>query len=147
MRVLLLCAVFVASSHALAGQASRGGDNGVNTWAARSTSGLTLGGTWTGVEDQKTGTVAGTWVLIGPQGRISARGAWSAAKSPSGWTGNWRAAAEGRPGEYSGTWTAGVDVKGTAGFTDLFTRAAQSAVSGTWKTGRQSGAWTIQVNQ
>ena len=148
MRLLLLCAVIAASSHAVdGGQAPRGGSNDVNTWAARTTSGLTFGGTWTAVEDQKAGTVTGTWILIGPQGRISARGAWSAAKSPSGWTGNWRAATEGRQGEYSGTWSAGVDLKATAGFTDLFARAAQSAVSGTWKTGRQSGAWTIQVNQ
>jgi hypothetical protein len=142
----LLCAMLAASSPVHpADQVQRGGQRGANTWAARSSSGLTLGGTWTATEDPKTGTVTGTWTLLNAQGRTTVSGAWSAAKSPSGWTGNWRAAAAGRPGEYSGTWTAAVDLKGGAGFADLFAKAAQSAVSGTWRAGRQSGAWTIRV--
>jgi hypothetical protein len=40
-----------------------------------------------------------------------------------------------------------VDLQGRAGFADLFARAAQAAVSGNWRAGRQSGAWTIQVAQ
>ena len=146
--VLLLCAVLAASTHAdAADQVQGGGRRGANTWAARSSSGLTLGGTWTATEDPKAGTVTGTWTLLDGRGRTTASGVWGAAKSPSGWTGNWRAAAAGRPGEFAGTWTSAVDLKGGAGFADLFARAAQSAVSGTWRAGRQSGAWTIQVAQ
>jgi hypothetical protein len=116
-----------------------------NTWAARSSSGLTLAGTWTATEDPKTGAVTGNWTLIGAQGRVAGRGGWSAVKSPSGWSGGWRAVAVGRSGEYSGTWTARVDLQPTTKLHDLFAKAIETAISGTWQAGRQSGAWTIQA--
>ena len=115
------------------------------SWAARSSSGVTLGGTWTVNEEQKPSAVAGTWTLLDAQGRPVANGGWSATKSATAWTGRWRAAATGRPGEYAGTWTARVDLKASASFTDLFAKAISAAVSGTWSAGAQSGAWTIQV--
>ena len=116
-----------------------------NTWAARSSSGQTFGGTFTATEDAKTGAVSGTWTLLDAQGRSLASGGWSAAKSPTGWSGSWRAVAVGRPGEYAGSWSAKPELKGSATFSDLFAAAAKSAVSGTWRTSGQSGAWTIQV--
>jgi hypothetical protein len=116
-----------------------------NTWAARSSTGQTLAGTWTATADPKTGAVTGTWTLLDAQRRTTARGGWSAAKSPTGWNGSWRAVAEGRAGEYAGTWTASVDLTPTTNLRDLFAIAAKAAVSGTWQAGSQSGAWTIQV--
>jgi hypothetical protein len=121
------------------------GQRRVNTWAARSSTGVTLGGTWTVVEHLKTGGVTGTWTLLDAQGRAVASGGWSAAKSTTGWTGSWRAAATGQRGEYAGTWSAKVDLKPADGFADLFTKAAEAALSGTWRSGSRSGAWTIQV--
>jgi hypothetical protein len=72
-------------------------------------------------------------------------GGWSAAKSPTGWTGAWRAAVSGSKAEYSGTWSADVDLKADAGFADLFKMAVQTVVSGTWRAGGQSGAWSIRA--
>ena len=145
--MLAACLILALAHAAHAGeQASNAlGGRRVNTWAARSSTGLMLGGTWTAAEDEKTGAVTGRWTLLDGQGRTVATGAWSAAKSPSGWTGNWRAAAAGRSGEYSGTWSARVDLKPNAKFADLFAKAIQTAVSGTWRAGGQSGAWTIQA--
>jgi hypothetical protein len=145
--LLAVCLILSAAYAAVAGEQARGnlGGTRVNTWAARSSTGLMLGGTWTAAEDEKTGAVTGTWTLLDAQGRTAARGAWSAAKSPSGWTGNWRAIAEGRSGEYSGTWTARVDLKPAARFADMFAKALESAVSGTFRAGGVSGAWTIQA--
>ena len=117
----------------------------VNTWAARSSTGLTLGGTWTVLEHQKSGAVTGTWALLDAQGRMVASGGWSATKSTTGWTGSWRAAATGQRQEYTGTWTTRVDLKPAAGFADLFAAAVETAASGTWRAGARSGAWTIQV--
>ena len=117
----------------------------VNTWAARSSSGLMVGGTWTVVEPLKAGAVTGTWTLLDAQGRMAASGGWSAAKSTTGWTGNWRAVATGQSAEYAGTWTARVDLKPAAGFADLFAKAVETAVNGTWRAGPRSGAWTIRV--
>ena len=116
-----------------------------NTWSARSTAGLMLGGTWTATPDAATGTVRGTWTLVDAKGLTVARGNWSAAKSTSGWTGSWRAVAAGRPGEYSGTWSTTVTLKADAGFAELFEQAAQAAVSGSWRAGGRSGSWSIRA--
>ena len=123
------------------------GQRRVNTWAARSSTGVTLGGTWTVIEHQKNGAVTGAWTLLDAQGRMVATGGWSAAKSAAGWTGSWRAAAAGQRGDYTGTWTAKVDLKPAGGFADLFAKAVEAAVSGTWRSGPRSGAWTIHVSR
>ena len=103
-----------------------------NTWSARSSTGLTLSGTWT---------------LVDATGKTVTRGGWSAAKSPTGWTGAWRAAVSGSKAEYSGTWSASVNVKGDAHFADLFKMAVQTAVSGNWRAGGHSGVWSIRAFQ
>jgi len=121
------------------------GTAGSGQWSARSSTGLTLGGTWTAVPDAKSGTVTGTWTLVDPQGRTLAGGGWSASKSPDGWTGNWRAANFGTEHEFSGSWRAGVNLKANAGFADLFEKAVQSVVSGSWRYGRHSGSWSIRA--
>jgi hypothetical protein len=145
MLAACLILAVVQTSYAGGQESSSLGGRRVNTWAARSSTGLMLGGTWTATEDAKTGAVTGRWTLLDAKGRAAATGAWSAAKSTSGWTGNWRAAAAGRTGEYSGTWSARVDLKPNAKFADLFARAIQTAVGGTWRAGGQSGSWTIQA--
>ena len=118
---------------------------GPHTWAARSSTGRTLSGTWTFVMDAKTGNVTGTWTVNDANGRTVARGGWSAAKSPKGWTGAWRASVSVSKTEYSGTWGADTDLKPNASFADLFKTAVKSAVSGNWGAGGQSGAWSIRV--
>jgi hypothetical protein len=102
-------------------------------------------GTWTAVSDTTGRTVIGTWTLADAEGRSIANGAWSAAKSPTEWTGAWRAVVAGRAGENSGTWTASVDLKVDGTFADLFAKAAQTVVNGTWRAGSQSGAWAIRA--
>ena len=114
------------------------------SWSAAASGGLTLMGTWTAVLDPA-GTVTGTWVLIDAQGTTRADGGWSAAKSPAGWAGAWRAMVTGRDGEYSGTWTAAVDGKPDARLADLFEKAIQAVVSGNWRVGGRSGAWSIRT--
>ena len=146
--VFLILAGVVHAAQADQQATSALGRQRVNTWAARSSTGMTLGGTWTVTDPQKPGAVTGTWTLLDAQGRVVvATGGWSAAKSASGWTGSWRAAAAGQRGEYTGTWTAKIDLKPAGGFADLFTKAVEAAVSGTWRSGARSGAWTIQAER
>jgi len=140
--IFAICLILSVVLHGAADAQSPRRDN---TWAARSSTGLTVGGTWTVIEQLKTGGITRTWTLLNAQGRIAATGGWSAAKTPGGWTGSWRAATAGRRREYTGTWTAKVDLKPTGTFAELFAKAVESAVSGTWRSGPQSGAWTIQV--
>jgi hypothetical protein len=102
-------------------------------------------GTWTALPDTTSGAVTGTWTLLDAEGRTVTRGGWSAAKSPAGWSGAWRAVIHGTESEYSGTWSAGGDLKADARFADLFEKAVQSVVSGKWRAGRQSGAWAIRA--
>jgi len=115
------------------------------TWAARSRTGLTLGGTWTAVADPKTGAVTGGWTLNDASGKPVRRGAWSPAKSQKGWSGAWRATVSGTTGEYSGTWSADVELKADARLADLFEAAVKAAVGGSWRAGAQSGAWSIRA--
>jgi hypothetical protein len=149
--LLLLCLLLLAAVGALRAQPVVLQDSAGNprsdrsgTWSA-STSGRALMGTWTAVPDQTSGTVTGTWTLVDAQGRPVANGAWSAAKSPARWTGAWRAVIDGREGELSGTWTADADLRGNATFVDLFEKAVHSIVSGTWRAGGRSGAWSIRA--
>src|SRR5688572_18133639 len=143
---LLLLLASVDGFRAQGGQRDGATVTRPNTWSARSTAGLTLGGTWTATPDAATGTVRGTWTLIDAKGLTVARGNWSAAKSAAGWTGSWRAVAAGRRGEYSGTWSAPVTLKADAGFVELFEQAAQAAVSGSWRAGGRSGSWSIRAS-
>lgn len=144
---MLLSAIDASAAQAVARQDSAGAarSSRSGTWSARTGGGLTLMGTWTAVPDSVRGTVTGTWTLVEAQGRTVADGAWSAAKSPAGWNGAWRAVVAGKDGEYSGTWTAGVRLKANAPLVDLFETAVQAIASGTWRAGRQSGAWSIRA--
>ena len=102
-------------------------------------------GTWTAVPDTAKGTVIGSWTLLNPQFDTLATGAWSAAKESAQWYGAWRAVVAGRPGEYSGTWRSAVDIGADGSFVDLFNKALQTIVSGTWRAEGQSGAWSIRT--
>lgn len=144
--LLFLAAIDVSGAQASVRQDSAGNvrRNWSGTWSANSNGGLALTGTWTAVPDSTTGTVTGTWTLVDAQGRVVAAGGWSAAKSATRWTGAWRAVISGRTGEYSGTWRAGVDLKANARIVDLFEKAVQAAVGGTWRAAGRSGAWSIR---
>ena len=150
--VLVLCLLFMVALEGFGLQAAGPQGTAVdrqsarpNTWSARSSTGRTLAGTWTVVADPATGTVTGTWTLVDAKGRPVTRGGWSAAKSRTGWTGAWRAAVSGSKTEYSGTWSADVDLEPGARFADLFKRAVETVVGGSWRAGGQSGAWSILV--
>ena len=148
MNRLIVCLILTVALHGAAADPqtpSVPGRQRVNTWAARSSTGVRLGGTWTVIEHQNNGAVTGSWTLLDAQRRTVASGGWSAAKSTAGWTGSWRAAAAGQRREYTGTWTAKIDLKPAGGFVDLFAKAVEAAVSGTWRAGPRSGVWTIQV--
>ena len=101
-------------------------------------------GTWTAVLDTS-GTVTGSWELTDAQGKTLAQGGWSAAKAPDTWFGGWRAVVTGKDGEYSGTWTADVGDSTSTRLGDLFAKALQSIVSGTWRLDQLSGAWSIRT--
>ena len=146
VRCVLLCVALAASSAPLLSQQPRERSIGrLNTWTATSTDGLTLSGTWTGRADAKTGTASGTWTLLDANGGVAMRGGWSAAKAAAGWRGAWRATVVGSAAEYSGTWSATSELKPNAPLSDLFALAAQQVVSGNWRAGTRSGAWSIRA--
>ena len=143
---LLFFAIEASSVHAQAQQPPPAKAQRLDgTWSASSQTGLTLKGTWTAAADAKTGAVTGTWTLDDAKGKTIRRGGWSAAKSVDGWSGAWRAVVTGSKGEYAGTWSASVDLKEDARFADLFELALKTIVSGSWRAGRQSGAWSIRA--
>jgi hypothetical protein len=149
--LFVLGGMFLAAVDAPRAQAVARPDSAGNTaikrdgsWSAATSNGLTLMGTWTAVLDPS-GTVTGSWALVDAQGNTRADGGWSAAKSPDGWTGAWRAIVSGREGEHAGTWTAALDAKPEARLGILFEKALQTIVSGNGGGGGRSGAWSIRT--
>jgi len=136
--IFLLCLLFLFV-------AANGQTVQANSWIARSSTGLTLMGTWTAVPDPASETVTGTWTLVDAQGRTLGSGGWSAAKSPAGWSGAWRAVADASKADFSGTWRSSVHLKRDARFADLFAKAAQAVVGGTWRIGGRTGTWSIRA--
>ena len=152
-QVSVLCFLLLAAVDSAGAQAATRSDTaGIGRsarsgmWSATNGS-VTFMGTWTAVPDTTHGTVAGTWTLADAQGTTVAYGGWAAAKSAARWTGTWRANVTGRDGEYSGTWTSSVDLKASARLIDLFEKAAQTIVSGTWNSGGRSGTWSIRATK
>ena len=115
------------------------------TWSASSNAVRNLAGTWTAEAHPQSGGVTGTWTLREAAGKILMSGAWSASKSPQAWNGAWRAIVAGGAGEYSGTWTAESSLPRERSLADLFESAARAVVTGTWKAGPYSGAWSIRA--
>lgn len=113
------------------------------TWSATSPRG-NLAGTWTADDHQAAG-VTGTWTLQDPSGKILLQGSWSASKSAQSWNGAWRSAVSGSAGEYAGTWTSSVAASPQANVIEMFTSALRAVVSGGWKAGSSTGAWSIRA--
>ena len=135
----LLCLLSLVAADRSGAQAGVPQAVPVNTWSARSNSGLTLLGTWTVVPDTTKGTATGTWTLVDAQGNTVTGGGWSASKSPAGWDGAWRAVIAGTTADHVGTWSSGIDLKADASFAELVEKALQTFVSGNWRYGRYSG--------
>ncbi len=135
--------VILLSSLAPARAADR--PNWQGTWAATvGTGGTVFAGTWNAAPGAATDTVAGTWSLREQNGTELATGTWAAGKEGSAWKGSWQAR---RPSGqvYDGTWRAKVELPVTAHLSDMFGAAVVEAVSGSWRMGNYSGAWTIRV--
>ncbi|HYN81882.1 MAG TPA: hypothetical protein VES88_10305 [Gemmatimonadaceae bacterium] len=144
----LLCFVAINGAGAqgvvLQGQTATTQSSKPNIWKATSTRGLTLIGTWTVIPDRANESAVGTWRLVDAEGRIVAGGGWSASKSPTRWSGLWRANVSGSEAEYSGSWgSPDIGLRPNVGFATMFEEAVRAAVSGVWRSGGHSGAWTI----
>jgi len=117
----------------------------LSTWSARTSTGRTFSGTWTGAADPSAGTAAGSWTLLDGAGKTVMSGTWSASKSSKGWNGAWRALVTDRRNVYSGTWSANVRLAPNARFADLFEAAIKEVVGGSWRAGGPSGSWSIRA--
>ena len=117
----------------------------VSTWSARTSTGRTFDGTWTIEPGSSADKASGTWTLSDGAATTTLRGTWSAQKFTTGWSGAWRAAVEGKPGELAGSWTADLPPARDARFTELFEAAARDAVRGVWNAGGNSGSWSIRA--
>jgi hypothetical protein len=119
-------------------------EQSASTWSARNSNGRTLEGDWTVEPGAAADKVSGTWTLRnGPV--IVLRGTWAAQKFSTGWSGVWRADAEGQQNEYAGSWTADFSHARESPLVELFEAAARDAVRGLWNAGRDSGSWSISA--
>jgi hypothetical protein len=105
----------------------------------------TVSGTWTADLQTEADFSTGTWTLKNASGNTVARGTWAARKAGNAWRGVWQARAADRR-TFSGTWTAQTKLPASSEFTDLLTLALTELVTGTWRTGNLSGAWSIRAD-
>jgi len=116
-----------------------------SNWAAVTEDGKPFGGSYT-VDPSSTGGVArGFWTLRDASGATALRGSWSMQMHSTGWNGTWRAAVEGRSGDFTGSWSAELTTARTARLTDMFEMAAKEAIKGLWTGANQSGSWSIKT--
>ena len=116
-----------------------------SSWGAVSEDGKVFGGSYT-VDPSSTGGAArGFWTLRDAGGATTLRGAWSAQMHRTGWNGTWRAALEGRGGDFTGSWSAELPAARALRFTDMFEMAAKDAIKGLWTGANQSGSWSIKT--
>ena len=116
-----------------------------NTWTATTSTGATLSGTWTALYDPRATAVTGTWTLVNQKGAIL--GARWVVGCQIVIRVEWHLASEccRRAERYSGGWSTAVDLGPGTAFGSLFEQAAEAVVSGRWRSGGQSGAWSIRA--
>ena len=116
-----------------------------SNWSAVTTDGRTFTGSYI-VDPKSTDRSArGAWSMRDANGNTVLRGAWSAELHSTGWNGTWRAAIQGRQGEFNGSWSAELPAAGTRRFAGIFELAIKEAVKGLWTGGSQSGTWSIKT--
>jgi hypothetical protein len=115
------------------------------TWAATAGNGAAFAGTWNAAPGEAPETIAGSWSLRDQNGAELAMGTWAAGKDGKVWKGTWQAR---RPSGqiYDGSWRAQVELPVTSHLPDLIEAAIAKAVSGSWRMGNYSGAWTIRAS-
>ncbi len=103
-----------------------------------------LAGTWNAAPGKAPDTVAGTWSLRDQNGADLATGTWAAGRDGKVWKGTWQAR---RPSGqvYDGTWRAQLELPVASHLPDMFEAAIAKAISGSWRMGNFSGAWTIRA--
>ena len=118
-----------------------------SNWGAVTEDGKAFGGSYT-VDPSSTGGAArGFWTLRDASGATSLRGSWSAQMHRTGWNGTWRAALEGRGGDFTGSWSAELPASRTLRFADMFEMSAKEAIKGLWTGANQSGSWSVKTFQ
>lgn len=114
-------------------------------WSAVADDGRTFTGSYS-VDPKSTDRSArGVWSLRDASGDTLLRGTWVALMHSTGWSGTWRAAVDGRPGELGGNWSAELQAASTRRFAVMFELAIKEAVKGLWTGGSRSGTWSVKT--
>ena len=115
-----------------------------STWTALDNKGRSFEGSWTVDAGASPDKASGAWTLRDGTAKTVLRGTWTAQKFSTGWSGTWRASAEGQKTEYAGSWTADFPQARDTRFAELFAAAVRDAIRGVWNAGSYSGSWSIR---
>lgn len=119
----------------------------LSSWSAQTATGRIFEGGWSVDPVSSPDKASGTWTLGEAFGKVLLRGTWSAQKFSTGWSGTWRAAAEGQRREFTGSWTADFPQARDTNMVELFMAAARDAIRGIWSADGDSGSWVIHAAQ
>jgi hypothetical protein len=148
METLLVTIVFAVSAPLAQSPSAtvRGG------WSATAGPNQILQGTWTAeLTADNPNTAQGSWTLLSGSNQVTAQGTWSAVKTPKEWSGTWQARVVTQAGAtarlLSGSWRTQVADSSVRSLRELLQQTLREQVSGTWASGRLSGAWSLRAFQ
>jgi hypothetical protein len=137
MATLLVCCAFAQVPPVLHG-----------TWTATAGPTQVYRGSWSAQPlPDKPNTVRGSWTLVNGANQVVVEGSWSAEKSVGGWQGTWSARILTRPSSpgrlVSGTWATTGDSSSKT-LTEMLQYTMQRQVTGSWRSGRLAGNWSLR---
>jgi hypothetical protein len=133
------------------------------TWCAFAQAPPVLHGTWTATAGptqvyrgswsaqplpDNPNAVRGSWTLVNGVNQVVLEGTWSAEKSVGGWQGTWSARILTRPSSpgrlVSGTWQATTGDSSGKTLAEMLQHTMQRQVTGSWRSGRLAGNWSLR---
>jgi hypothetical protein len=116
----------------------------LGSWTAAPSPNQIFRGTWSAqVSLHNPNRAIGSWTLLSEAGDVLLEGTWSAQKTGQHWQGTWTA----RPMKgqlLSGTWTADAASLSVDSLAEMLKSTATKEVSGSWRSGRYQGNWSLK---
>jgi hypothetical protein len=116
----------------------------LGSWTATAGPKQIFRGTWSAQASlHNSNRAIGSWTLLNETGEVVLEGTWTAQKTGQRWQGTWTA----RPMKgqsLSGTWTADATSLNAESLAEMLKSTATKEVTGSWRSGRHQGNWSLK---
>jgi hypothetical protein len=116
----------------------------LGSWTATAGPNQIFSGTWSAQASlHNSNRAIGSWTLLNETGEVVLEGTWTAQKTGQRWQGTWTA----RPMKgqsLSGTWTADATSLNAESLAEMLKSTVTKEVTGSWRSGRHQGSWSLK---